>query len=276
MTLEKLNELAESTPESKETTPGEILFFRKNSSIGEALKKLKNHNFKIGCSFIINIGGKEYTKIVAYNQKNDIFSGWAGYINQDDELKEVFPLIGNNFSCYLNMPRIDKCGQLKLYKENMSSLNRQTSYATKMFGDLDNINEVNDISYYGQYWPILENPDVEEYKRLHLNSNRENCSDVAFLCNIYTFDQTYNLLDDGLKRIYRELFEKREELFCKEYKKYYYNTEVIQKTLEYLNMSENDIKEIFDKNNIEYPHVIIKEPEITFSLIKVIKKYFSI
>ena len=37
MTLDNLNELAESTPDSKNTTPGEILFFRQNSSIGESL-----------------------------------------------------------------------------------------------------------------------------------------------------------------------------------------------------------------------------------------------
>lgn len=272
MTLETLNDLANRTPDSKETIPGEILFFRKNSSLGESLKKLKNHNFKIGYSFTINIEDREYTKIIAYNKKNDIFSGWLGYINDAGQLKEVFPIVKDSFPCYLNMPRIDNTGKLKLYREKMSSPARQTSYARKMFDNLPNLEKVNDISLYGTYWPVLENPNVETYKRNNLSENRETYSDVAALCNIYKFDETYELLDEGLKEIYKKLIENKEKLFCIEYKQQYANREVIQKTLEYLNLSENDVKELFVKNDIAYPKKNIEKQESDFSIIKAIKK----
>ncbi|MBR2833546.1 MAG: hypothetical protein IKE75_03850 [Bacilli bacterium] len=271
MTLETLNELAEKTQDSKDTIAGEILFFRKNSSVGESLKKLKNHNFKIGYSFTLTIGNNEYTKIVAYNQKNDIFSGWSGCIYEEGEPRVVFPIIGNGFSCYLNMPRIDSYGKLKLYKENLASANRQTSYAKKMFKDLDNIEEINDPSLYETYWPILENPEIEKYRRLNLNKNRELYSDVAALCNIYKFDETYDLLDEGLKRIYKTLLENREEVFCDKYKQYYDNEEVIEKSLEALSLTEEDVQDIFTKNNLKYPSKTIENKDDTSPIIKKLK-----
>ena len=252
MTLDSLNALAESTPDSKNTVPGEILFFRQNSSIGESLKKLKNHNFKIGYSFSINVGDKEYTKIIAYNKKNDIFSGWAGFVEQEGQLLEVFPIIGNGFSCYLNMPRIDKTGKLRLYRENMSSLNRQSIYARRMFEGLDNLLEINDVSLYGDFWPVLENQDVENYCRNKKNDDEEFYGDIAFLCNIYKFDETYNLLDDGLKTIYKTLLENREKLFCIEYRNRYEQENLIQNVLNYLEIDEDDVKEMFDVNDLLY------------------------
>ena len=272
MTLENLNELAEKTPDSKNTVSGEILFFRQNSSIGESLKKLKNHNFKIGYSFTIDIYGKEFTKIVAYNQKNDIFSGWAGFVEHDGQLKEVFPIVGNGFSCYLNMPRINSTGNLKLYRENMFSLNRQTGYAKRMFTDLANLDQITDLSLYGVFWPVLENPDVESYRRNQQFDDREVYSDFGYLCNIYKFDETYMLLDDGLKKIYKVLFENREEMFCTEYQRYYENNLVIQNVFDFLELAEDDVKEMFDRNAMKYPSKVEPQDEWGSSLFDAIKR----
>lgn len=272
MTLDALNNLADSTPDSNNTIPGEILFFRQNSSIGESLKKLRNHNFKIGYSFSINVFDSEYTKVVAYNKKNDIFSGWSGFVKQDDEMKEVFPLMGNGFSCYLNMPRIDDMGNLKLYRENMVSFNRQTSYAKKMFKDLKNLNEVNDLSLYGYFWPILENADVESFRRNQQFESREFSSDIAMLCNVYKFDETYKMLDDGLMKIYKVLFEEREKMFCEEYQTFYDNDYVIEKALDYLELTEEDVKDMFDRNNMTYPVRMKDHCGGQSSLIKVLEK----
>lgn len=271
MTLDNLNELAESTPDSKNTTPGEILFFRQNSSIGESLKKLKNHNFKIGYSFAIDVYGKDFTRIIAYNQKNDIFSGWAGFVEQDGEMKEVFPIVGNGFSCYLNMPRIDDTGKLKLFRENMGVFNRQTGYAKRMFEGLSNLDEIDDLSLFGIFWPILENPEVERFRRNQQAVDKEIYCDAALLCNIYKFDETYLLLDDGLKRIYKLLFEKREEMFCTEYSNYYDNSSVISKALDYLDLTEEEIKDIFVRNNMQYPSRTEYQNEWNISLFKSIK-----
>ena len=177
MTIESLVEIANSTPKSKNTEPGEILFFRSNSTAGESLKKLQNHNFTIGYAFTIGLNNGEFTRIVAYNHKNDIFRGWMGSIVHDNgSIDTIFPLSVSKFPCSLNMPRINSDGKLKLYRESFNENTRKSGFSKKQFCDLQNIENIDDPSLYGQFWPILEHPEVELNKRKKMASNQDKYS----------------------------------------------------------------------------------------------------
>lgn len=258
MTLDRLNELANSVPDSRDTIPGEILFFRLNSSAGEALKKLKNHNFKIGYAFTIILDDKEYTKIVAYNQKNDIFRGWMGpVVLKDGSIDMKFPIHLGGFSCYLNMLRYDATGKLKLYQEDFRDAARATMYAKKKFENLPHLEKVDNLLLYDNYFPVLENPQIELNRRLKIKTNPDKdgifYSDVAAICNIYKFNDTYELFDDGLKEIYKTLFDNREVKFCQEIKAAFENPMMLNEVLNDLNLDMSDVQDIFERNGLEMP-----------------------
>ena len=255
MTIESLNELAHDAPDSINTKPGEILFFRKNTTACESLKKLQNHGFIIGYAFTINLNNKEYTKIFAYNYKNDIFRGWMGPIVTENGEEIRFPLTLSGFSCTLSMPRYNQEGKLKLYKESFAQGNRQTEYGKRMFENLDHVHEVNDLSLYGDYFPFLENPAIELNRRLQIKQNKDIvfCTDVASICNIYKFDETYQLLDEGLKKIYKTLFDNYELKFCQELIHCCDNEIMFKEVLDTLNLSITDIEEILAKYDYKIP-----------------------
>jgi len=251
MTIESLNELALAAPDSKNTKPGEILFFRQDTTTCESLKKLQNHGFIIGYAFTIDLNNKEYTKIFAYNHKNDIFRGWMGPIVTENGEATMFPLTLSGFPCALNMPRFTKEGKLKLYRESFNDSARRTAFGKKMFENLEYVHEVNDLSLYGDYFPILENPDIELNRRLQIMQNKDTifCTDVASICNIYKFDETYKLLDEGLQKIYKTLYENRELKFCHELSHLCDNENMFQSILDNLHLNTTDIEEIFVRQN---------------------------
>ena len=257
MTIEFLNKLASSAAESKNTMPGEFLFFKSNSTASESLKKLSNHGFKIGYAFTIILNNNEYTKLVAYNKKNDIFRGWMGQVNSDNGSKNIlFPLSLPGFACYLNMPRYNTEGKLKLYKENFNSGSRQIGYGTKMFGNLSHVEYVDDISLYGEFFPILEHPEIEQNRRLKIMNDQNNkmfYTDVASICNIYRFNETYELLDEGLQKIYKTLLDNRESKFCDEIAYSLDNENMLKAILKELNLDINDVKKIFENQGRQMP-----------------------
>lgn len=279
MTIESLNELAEGAIDSKNTIPGEILFFRGNSTASESLKKLKNHNFKIGYSFSLTLDDNEYTRVIAYNPKNDIFRAWMGPdILEDGTISDTFPLVSATFFAQLYMPRYDKDGKLRLYKEDFKKGVRQAGHGKKMFSDLAHLENIDDVSFYGEFLPILEHPEVEFNRRFQMLQNpsidRTFYSDVAFICNVYRFDETYELLDDGLKEIYRTLFENREKRFCMEIIKAFENDGVVEEVLSTLNLDMVLLSEIFERQGFVLP-CITSLPSKEYSILSSLKAFMS-
>lgn len=258
MSIESLNELADSTPDSGYTEPGEILYFKFNASVGENLKKLKNHNFKFGYVYSLQINNIEYTRVVAYNKKNDIFYGWIGPDTKTGEDRLVFPYLGHNFSAYLNMPRFNKEGKLKLFREDMRDAARQNCLGRNQIYNLQHVEHVDNLEYYHNFWPVIENPDIEIQRRLKIFRNPENAlmySDAASPCNTYYFDKTYALFDNGLQEIYKIFLEHREELFCREVQSLFNNPEAFQEMLSVLNMDELDIIKKFEEHGLDYGQI---------------------
>ena len=232
-TIDALNELAESTLDSKNTEAGEFLFFKSSSTVGESLKKLQKHYFKIGYAFTIEIKGQEYTRFYAYNQKNDIFRGWIGPVEQEDgSIEQKMPMNKPSFPCYLTMARQLPTGQLKLFREDFKPNASQIGYGNRLFGDLKHITEITDVSWYGIYWPILENKEIEQKRRLSILNNPKKDTtfycDIATFLNIYHFEETYEQLDDGLKRIYKPLLEGKYEAIKFEMKDILNNREMME------------------------------------------------
>ena len=253
MTVEEIEHLVDDVPDSKKTQSRNILFFYENTTVKEALKKLKNHKFKLGYTYDIDVDGEKYVRIVCYNFKNDIFGGWFKYDVNSGEL--VFPDNLYAFPSLLTavryMPGDDNSkGKLKKFREDCHQSVVKSFSDTGKFSNLDYVEEVNNLDYYGNYFPVLENPMIEQYRRnsiLHSANDRTFYSDVAYVCNIYKFRETYDLLDDGLKQIYFKLFENYEELFCAELFKM--GRDFVPEVTSVLNISVSELGEMFERNN---------------------------
>lgn len=255
--IEALNKMADDTPDSKNTNPGDTLYFSSCCTAGESLKKLKNHNFTFGYSFEIIINGQKYTRIVAYNQKNDVVLAWMGP-DQNGEVK--FPSRHPSYQSFLYLVRYQNGKQtdVKVSKERLTSKlcdgKKQVDSATP------HIVHVNNPEWFGDCWPIPEHPEIENQKRQKMlessethHSDRTFYQGVATLCNIYKFNETYENLDPGLQEIYKALYENREAIFCREVKTRSIVNETVSEMLSMLGMEYQQLEEIFQDQDLTAP-----------------------
>lgn len=259
MTTEELDHLADDVPDSKRTESRDVLFFYADTTPKEAIKKLKNHKFKLGYTYDIELGSEKYVRIVCYNVKNDIFRGWFKYdSNGDGGL--VFPDDLYTFPSLITAVRYVKNkkgdGQsLKVFRENCHQSLVKGSNGYGKFGGLEFVKTIDNLDYYNNYFPILENPEVENQRLLNiLNGEKDKTfySDVALLCNIYKFNETYELLDDGLKHMYSLLAENYEKVFCDELKKYLKERELVNEVVFSLNIGVEELMNIFERNGYDF------------------------
>ncbi len=255
--IEALNELADETPDSRNTYPGDTMYFCGCSTIGESLKKLKNHNFTFGYAFDIEVNGQIFTRITAYNQKNDIVLAWMGP-DQSSEVK--FPCRHHSYQSFLYLIRYQdsKQNKIKIAKERLTS--KLCDGKKQIESDIPHIVHLNQLEWFGNYWPILEHPEIERQKRMRIfeRSQIQSCDrtfyqGVATLCNIYKFDETYEKLDPGLQKIYLTLFENREAIFCREVENRSIVNGTIIEMLSMLNMDYNQLVKIFERQGLKPP-----------------------
>ena len=233
--------------------PGRILYFPENLTREESLQKIASHHFQIGYSYSISVNDETLTRIVAYNDKNDILYCWMS----EDKLPDRRQCLNRLFM--LRQKKIEDKTIVKRFVENYNEYarGRVDSYKkiSQGFFPLENLDS---LEYFGAYGlPIIEGPQTEQLKRYfkahYQGLELEKKLEALYLFNLYLFNQTYINFDQKLKEIYSYLALNHLELFQENVAQKFkdggqYNLEIIKELCYLLNISINDFQKQFGLN----------------------------